>query len=773
MNFDMIDRKKWFGRVDEFLLNTKYEITFDSKKEDVASGYLSLNLILKGHVTCQSENRNKQYHVGDILLINSYQNFLILDDSDVSYMSLRLSNKYFSHYIEDKNIYFHFDDVSPKIQKDFKMMLAKMGITYLRKGKFYQLHMDQMMIQLIEMLVKFVPYQSRQEMIQEQNKDDVIVSLASEFINQHFMERIGLDDLAHFINLSSSYTSRLFTKKLGTSFNSYLNKVRTRSAESDLRYTDIPITDVALKNGFSSSTALSKNFKLWYQMTPSEYRQQYQIKEMRQLEMEPMNKQSIKKYIQYLSSFVDNQMDVVINSAEPQKEIDIKLENGLGRLKKYNHIVQIGSIINVRVSRYREQLLEVKEKIGLDTVLVQDLANDTSWKEQVVVSDEIIPHSHQYMTLDECLLFLMNHQINLSIRLRPPRRAIAFQSYCETWDNILKHFVNMTTHSNNIQLSVIVDAIDMKQYIQLYEAFKHYIDNVKFIVNYQESDEYLNKLKSLFKMHSEKVNMLAFEANQNDVVNLEISEDMQYQYAKKHINEKVETILEWLPTQHKDIPLMLLNWNTLTGNSNLTNGEYFRAGIIFKQLLDINDNVCTVGYWLNYELHQKYGVMNEHQLMGIDLYHQFDGKRPAFFTSNFFRMLLHNVRFRNNECMVVGDDTHFQIVVWDADHYNPYYTVTGEPNVMENRNVKLEIKDMHSGQYKIKHYTLDKENGALYRVWQQHNAMYGMDQETIDYINRISYPKLDITEVDVDDSLTYYLKIMTNAIHIIEVNKYV
>ena len=48
------------------------------------------------------------------------------------------------------------------------------------------------MIQLIEMLVKFIPYQSRQELIHEHNKDDVFASLASEFINQHFMERIGL-----------------------------------------------------------------------------------------------------------------------------------------------------------------------------------------------------------------------------------------------------------------------------------------------------------------------------------------------------------------------------------------------------------------------------------------------------------------------------------------------------------------------------------------------------------------------------------------------------
>lgn len=44
--------------------------------------------------------------------------------------------------------------------------------------------------------------------------------------------------------------------------------------------------------------------------------------------------------------------------------------------------------------------------------------------------------------------------------------------------------------------------------------------------------------------------MLAFEANQNDVVNLEVSEDIQYQYAKNHINETV-ALVEWLPKSRK------------------------------------------------------------------------------------------------------------------------------------------------------------------------------------------------------------------------------
>ena len=75
--------------------------------------------------------------------------------------------------------------------------------------------------------------------------------------------------------------------------------------------------------------------------------------------------------------------------------------------------------------------------------------------------------------------------------------------------------------------------------------------------------------------------------------------------------------------------------------------------------------VCTVGYWLNYELHQKYGVMNEHQLMELTYIINLMVNALHSLQVISFRMLQNNVRFRNEECMVVGDDTHLQIVVWD------------------------------------------------------------------------------------------------------------
>ncbi|SUM35022.1 regulatory protein [Staphylococcus gallinarum] len=74
---------------------------------------------------------------------------------------------------------------------------------------------------------------------------------------------------------------------------------------------------------------------------------------------------------------------------------------------------------------------------------------------------------------------------------------------------------------------------------------------------------------------------------------------------------------------------------------------------------------------------------------------------------------------------------------------------------------------------KVKHFTLDKNNGALYKIWQQYNTTHGMDQETIDYVNRITYPQLKVNEVEVLSFFTYHIKLTTNAIHIIEFKKYI
>lgn len=187
----------------------------------------------------------------------------------------------------------------------------------------------------------------------------------------------------------------------------------------------------------------------------------------------------------------------------------------------------------------------------------------------------------------------------------------------------------------------------------------------------------------------------------------------------------------------------------------------------------MNGHINRIGYWLNFEIHQQYSQKDiKTQLNGIDLYHQFDGKRPVFFTSMFYKKLFKNILYRNGNCIVLGNTEHFQIVLWDAEHYNPYFTLNNPSNNLNHKDYQINIFHLLPGTYKIKHLTLDKNHGALYKVWQQYNTQHGMDEETIDYVNRVSFPKLDVSEVEATDTITYHLKLLTNAIQIIEFRRY-
>ncbi|MFQ3709581.1 hypothetical protein ABLV89_07265 [Staphylococcus equorum] len=111
-------------------------------------------------------------------------------------------------------------------------------------------------------------------------------------------------------------------------------------------------------------------------------------------------------------------------------------------------------------------------------------------------------------------------------------------------------------------------------------------------------------------------------------------------------------------------------------------------------------------------------------------------------------------------------------MLWDAEHYNPYFTLNDSSNDLNHKEYQINIIDLLPGTYKIKHLTFDKNHGALYKVWQQYNTQHGMDEETINYVNRVSFPKLDVSEVDITDTITYHLKLLTNAIQIIEFRRY-
>ena len=92
------------------------------------------------------------------------------------------------------------------------------------------------------------------------------------YIDEHFTERLSLEDMAAKTGFSKFHFSRLFKKYTNYNFSDYLCLRRVMEAETLLLRQDIPITDVAITSGFSSISTFNRIFKQQKGCSPSEYR---------------------------------------------------------------------------------------------------------------------------------------------------------------------------------------------------------------------------------------------------------------------------------------------------------------------------------------------------------------------------------------------------------------------------------------------------------------------------------------------------------------------
>ena len=98
------------------------------------------------------------------------------------------------------------------------------------------------------------------------------VNVVVEYIIQHLGEDIDLKSLARISNFSPFYFHRIMKAFLGEPIGTFIVRTRTEAAARLLRYSDIPIADIAYRIGYASPSSLSKVFKQFYGISPLEYR---------------------------------------------------------------------------------------------------------------------------------------------------------------------------------------------------------------------------------------------------------------------------------------------------------------------------------------------------------------------------------------------------------------------------------------------------------------------------------------------------------------------
>jgi AraC family transcriptional regulator len=98
------------------------------------------------------------------------------------------------------------------------------------------------------------------------------IGLVTEFIHQHLDRELDLATLAGISSFSPYHFHRITRAFLGEPIGSYITRMRLETAATLLRGSDQPVQDIAFAVGYEAPSSLTKAFKMFYQITPSEYR---------------------------------------------------------------------------------------------------------------------------------------------------------------------------------------------------------------------------------------------------------------------------------------------------------------------------------------------------------------------------------------------------------------------------------------------------------------------------------------------------------------------
>ncbi|MGN0396067.1 MAG: response regulator [Coprococcus sp.] len=101
------------------------------------------------------------------------------------------------------------------------------------------------------------------------------IRLAKQYIQNHYMEQISLEEVSDYVGLSPAYFSVIFKKEADIGFAKYLMNVRVEQAKVLLRETNLSVSDICKKVGYKDLKYFTQTFSKLTGVKPAVFRKLY------------------------------------------------------------------------------------------------------------------------------------------------------------------------------------------------------------------------------------------------------------------------------------------------------------------------------------------------------------------------------------------------------------------------------------------------------------------------------------------------------------------
>ncbi|HHT2625161.1 TPA: helix-turn-helix domain-containing protein [Klebsiella michiganensis] len=574
-------------------------------------------------------------------------------------------------------------------------------------------------------------------------------------IDANYQRRLSLQEIAAAEFVSEAWLSRLFRKEVGVSFMQYITGLRLRKAAEQLTTTRQSIQQIAQQQGFASSWVMSDLFKREHGLTPRQFRQRHPQTAVESprphlQQTERWQPVSIDRLYARLNAPQTYSLDSPPLRLSPQQTryLDVRELPARGAPLRHTRMVitvrELDDLLREDVRRELEQLHDALPIFAIDIhdPFLSSRLFGTGWDDPQMAGYAC------WYNLQRIFSWLANQGWAVILHTGLTTRGDLLQRFLSLSAN---HFPPATLASWHFVWHWSPQASD--------EARQHAWRQQKAILQrlspqsalgiwhrfpQQVEDDPLLRSPLLVE-----ADFLACQADANELLDLAQVDSQKLAASENYPVHKLRKLHSALRQRQLLLPLWLLSWNTLTGDTRDTNGRFFRGALLMDNLLGLADQVWLAGFWLNSGLQGEARANGKLDTSSLALHYLHGLPRPVYWVLWLWRRLRGEVVINDKNLLLLRHNGHYQLLLRNTVVFNPW--LSSEEAFIQRFSQPWSVRLLGlEGRWRIKHHLFDRHHGALFPLFEAFRSQSGPDDEDYRWLMHRARPALRVSEETPD-----------------------
>ncbi|HEX4502399.1 MAG TPA: helix-turn-helix domain-containing protein [Scandinavium sp.] len=744
------------------------------------SNALTLLWMLEGSAELETQDARQTLHEDSVTVINRNQRWQLSSEHANATLRVTLSGHWLTRLYNDVFAHdYHIPDETsgnwPQCDELRHLLRQLLVVTLINHPSRYRLEAHRWLGELLLVLSTRFQQPARTPSRPENPGWSKRITHVVERIDASFTRRITLAEIAEAEFVSEAWLSRLFRKEVGVSFMQYITTLRLEKAAEALRLTNRPLHQIALEQGFASTRMMSDLFRRHHNMTPREFRGLRQNPSANMRLRTPASDALFPVAVDKLFSLLNEpethgwEPSPLTLHQQQERVVDLReLSSRAAPLRHAQVMITLRELDDLLREDVRRELEALDAQIpiyGIDISepFLSSRLFASGWDDPLMAGYACWYNLHQIFSwvADKKWIVLLH----TGLTTRP---------------DLLRHFLKQSVNHFPAEVtagwqfvwhwSAQASSETRENVWQTQRAvLREFLPKAKlglwhrFAVSQQPIADEAIFHSDLLK----EADFLACPADANELLDLAQLDPARLASTENYPVQKIKHIQSALRQRQITLPLWLLSWNTLTGNTRATNGWFFRGALLMHNLLGLSEQVWLAGFWLNSGLQGEARSNDTLDTSSLALQYNHGLPRPIYWVLWLWRRLRGEVLINDKNLLLLRHEGRYQLLLRNTVVFNPWLSSEEAFIQRFRQQYRVQLQGL-SGAWRIKSHLYDQHNGALFPLLDAFTVASGPDEEIWRWARHKARPTLAARDELLHDNWQITDSLESNALVLYE-----